>query len=172
MTAPWNSVCIYPTLFTQGNKTKKPVTYITKNVNGSIFLMKRSHSTILQPQLRGAWNQSKLGTEYPIFTPPQSSQTPQSCPYQATAAGPATNRGGHRADRANGRAAGAVGQSGDTHGHAFGLLGLGWTGGWEANSDDLVDWCKETELGWALEVPGERKRATVTPSLLGVSPVS
>lgn len=55
-----------------------------------------------------------------------------------------------------------MGQGGDTHGHTFGLLGLGWTGGWEANSDDLVDGCEETELGWALEVPGEHQRGTVT----------
>ena len=47
------------------------------------------------------------------------------------------------------------------------ILGLGWTGGREANSDDLVDGCKESELGWALEVSEEQSRATAMPWLHG-----
>lgn len=86
---------------------------------------------------------------------------PQSHPHQATAAGPAPHRGGHRADRADGGTAGTVGQRRDTHGHALGLLGLGRAGGWEADADYLVDGCKETELGWALEVPVEAGETTL-----------
>lgn len=131
---------------------------------------KITHPTTPQPQPRDAWNQQAGDRKTTLNI--RVLQLPNFYAYQATTAGPAAHRGGHGADGADGRAAGAVGQGRDTHSHTFGLLGLGWTGRREANSDDLVDGCKETELGWALEIPGEHERARVMPSFLGVSPAS
>lgn len=51
----------------------------------------------------------------------------------------------------------------DAHGHALSLLGLGRAGRWEADSDHLVDGCKEAKLGWALEVPREQVAALSQP---------
>ena len=54
-----------------------------------------------------------------------------------------------------------MGQRRHTHGHTLGLLGLGRAGGREADADHLVDGCKETKLGWALEVPGGAGETTL-----------
>lgn len=79
--------------------------------------------------------------------------------HQSGTAGPPPHGGGHRADGADGRAAGAVGQRGDPHGHPLALLGLGRAGGREADADHLVHRSEQAELVEALEVPaggGER----------------
>ena len=73
--------------------------------------------------------------------------------YQPCTAGPPPYGAGHGADGADGGAAGAVGQGGHPHGHALALLGLGRTGGGEADADHLVDGGEQPELGKALEVP-------------------
>ena len=46
-----------------------------------------------------------------------------------------------------------MGQRGHAHGHALALLGLGRTGGGEADADHLVDRSEQPELRKALEVP-------------------
>jgi len=78
--------------------------------------------------------------------------------YQASAAGSPPHAGGHRADRADGGAGGAVSQRRHTHGHTLALLSFSRTGGWEANPDHLVDRSKEAKLGWALKISKERRR--------------
>lgn len=72
--------------------------------------------------------------------------------HQSGSAGPPAHGGRHRADGADGRAAGAVGQRGHPHGHPLALLGLGRAGGGEADADHLVDGSEQAELGKALKV--------------------
>lgn len=79
-------------------------------------------------------------------------------PYQARATGSPPHTGGHRADRADGGAGGAVSQRRHTHRHTLALLSFSWTGGWEANADHLVDWSKEAKFVRALEISRERQR--------------
>lgn len=79
--------------------------------------------------------------------------------YQSGSARPAADGRGHRADRADGGAAGAVGQRRHPHGHALALLGLGRAGGREADADHLVDGSEQAKLVETLKVSAERKRA-------------
>lgn len=76
--------------------------------------------------------------------------------HQSSSAGASADGGGHRADGADGGAAGAVGQGRDPHGHPLALLGLGRAGGGEADANHLVDGGEQAELGETLEVSAER----------------
>lgn len=85
--------------------------------------------------------------------------------YQSSSARSSADGGGHRADRADGGAAGAVGQRRHAHSHPLTLLSLGWAGGGEADADHLVDGRKQAELGETLEVPEDSRGRHISGDL-------